>query len=87
MLLGWFLKTVSNQSPGYFPMRFKICVGSHPDNIRACIKDKRKQFLDGYRLRKVEDSRKKRIYEGGLDKSECWGRKAEGGSGRNLVYP
>jgi hypothetical protein len=61
------LKTVTIQTPGSRKVhKFKICVGNHPDDIEAWIKERKKRFPTRERQIKVEEKKKRKREEGAI---------------------
>ena len=53
---GRGLKTITIQTPGSKKVqRFKICVGNHPEDVQAWIKERRKRFPTRERISKLEE--------------------------------
>jgi hypothetical protein len=64
---GRGLKTVAIQTPGLKKLqKFKICVGSHPDDIEAWIAERKKRFPTREKILKKEEKKKRRRDEGSL---------------------
>ena len=51
------VKMISIQTPGCWPVSFKICMGDHDNDIRACIEEMRKRFQTRDRIMRVEEER------------------------------
>ena len=65
---GRGLKTVTIQPPGSKrSQRFKICVGNHPEDIEAWIKERKKRFPTKERILKLEEKKRRREGGGGTD--------------------
>ena len=64
---GRGLKSVSIQQHGSRQVsRFKICVGNHPDDIKAWIEERKKRFPTRDRVLKREEKNKRNREEGAL---------------------
>ena len=63
---GRGLKTVVVAVPGCKVKKFRICVGDHPDDIKAWIAERKKKFPTRERARKRAGVEEKRKAEGGL---------------------
>lgn len=64
---GRGLKTITIQYPGSRQaQRFKICVGNHPDDIKAWIEERKKRFPTRAKLQKQEEKNKRNREEGAL---------------------
>lgn len=64
---GRGLKTVTIQTPGSKKaQKFKICVGNHPDDVKAWIEERKKRFPTREKMSKLDEKRKRRREEGRL---------------------
>ncbi len=64
---GRGLKTVHIQTPGSRSTQsFRICVGNHPDDLKAWIAERKKKFPTREKIRQKEESRKRRREEGAV---------------------
>ena len=63
---GRGLKTVCVAVPGCRVQKFKICVGNHPEDIKAWIAERKKRFPTRERVQKKEDVEARKREEGAL---------------------
>mmetsp|Transcript_35125 Transcript_35125/g.76890 ORF Transcript_35125/g.76890 Transcript_35125/m.76890 type:complete len:556 (+) Transcript_35125:218-1885(+) len=63
---GRGLKTITIAVPGCRVQKFKICVGSHPDDIQAWIEERKKKFPTRAKLKKKSEVEARRRAEGAL---------------------
>ena len=62
---GRGLKTITVSAPGMRPQKFRICVGNHPDDVKAWIDERKRRFPRQQQQPQKDDNNNTTIERGG----------------------